>query len=741
MKFTTKRKVVRPVYIEPTAKYGSGAILEGAAQGASMGSAAGPWGMAAGAAVGAASGYLKSKTAEEKEKDVEQTRLQMEAKAKGIYDVAYNQSYQKSIYDRYYAAGGVVPDPAMQPMSGGQAIPLNDESVMMAGNSHADGGIQTPIGEVEGGEVMRKSPDGNLQIDSAQSGASALTAPLEKQKGKLEHDIKILSESVDALEVKKSKAIDMFERNKYDRELEKVATKMSILESGIAEIDSKIQEVFATQQQSNGNVGAGGIPQGMPVGGGGMLGVMPQGMPQGGQAIPTDEGSAPMFATGADIEFSYDDVPMYSYGEAPRKKLPFMQRAMNLFRNDNNDRYIDGSGNVTSAAKENANGNAKAANENATTANDIIPKRATGIIAPSIAPAMSKFIQNATKIPYVADIVNDAINSPYVANKPDETNRAPVPAVPKTSSALKTRSVPMKLYTNSDPKSDTYVDEFGITKSRKAERAKLDAWNTEHGNAKYGTFGNTDGELDSTTDGDKKEAKVSGARPGAAYDALSLIDNAANLYLADKYKNTQLPKYTLNRTPYMNTEYDIRPELNSIREQQAAANTMIADNSANSNNVSARARANMVSGIDASNKLYGTKHNQETELGNKKAYYDYIVGSANTGKMDKHEDNRYAKDLGHISMHSANAANLQDDAVRFNDNNMLYNKDKMSLEAMKEGTTNATPRAMANTMLSDSIDIKSYSPAMVQATISDLRATGKAHDADLADKLAKKLAE
>lgn len=152
----------------------------------------------------------------------------------------------------------------------GGRIPLASNAQQITGPKHAQGGVDiTPNVEAEGGEVMAQSPQsGDTQVFSDKNGYADVVKPLLKQKGLLEKEL--ATTGIEMLKLRKAftTSKDDLSRAGIGRNLEKIQNKVFTLKASITQIDQQVEQVFAQQQQGNGNQGVEGQQiQGMRDGG------------------------------------------------------------------------------------------------------------------------------------------------------------------------------------------------------------------------------------------------------------------------------------------------------------------------------------------------------------------------------------------------------------------------------------------------------------------------------------------
>lgn len=154
-------------------------------------------------------------------------------------------------------------------MAKGGMIPLSANAGELVGPTHAQGGIDiTPQVEAEGGEVLNKTPQGDTQVFSEQTGFADAVKPLLQQKGIYEQEL------TNMLPIKKvmldtfAKETDGLRRASIGRNLEKVNNDIFKYTQIVQQIDVQVQQLFTQQQEQNGNNSApAGMQQGMAFGG------------------------------------------------------------------------------------------------------------------------------------------------------------------------------------------------------------------------------------------------------------------------------------------------------------------------------------------------------------------------------------------------------------------------------------------------------------------------------------------
>lgn len=151
----------------------------------------------------------------------------------------------------------------------GGIIPLSANAGELVGPTHAQGGIDiTPQVEAEGGEVLNKTPQGDTQVFSEQTGFADAVKPLLQQKGIYEQELTNMLPIKKAMLDTFAKETDGLRRASIGRNLEKVNNDIFKYTQIVQQIDTQVQQLFAQQQEQNGNNSApAGMQQGMAFGG------------------------------------------------------------------------------------------------------------------------------------------------------------------------------------------------------------------------------------------------------------------------------------------------------------------------------------------------------------------------------------------------------------------------------------------------------------------------------------------
>lgn len=238
---------------------------------------------------------------EQQEAELEATRLEQERKAKLYKDqtmLSYipQQGYQDAMM---YAGGGQMPGQLRLPRN--QSMPI-DENAQMAlnsqggiGGTHEQGAnipVKTregqPVAEVEPGEVVVTTPDGNQFA-------------LSKRLGFAQQYVK-LQQQLDSLQKAKSKTSDRVMINSLERQIKGLEQKINQLPQQQEMVKQQMQQQMQIQQQQ---MMPQGMPQGMPQQM--MQGAMPNGVPQAsyGTDIPP-----PDYVRGNALPFSHTFGPI-----------------------------------------------------------------------------------------------------------------------------------------------------------------------------------------------------------------------------------------------------------------------------------------------------------------------------------------------------------------------------------------------------------------------------------------------
>lgn len=132
----------------------------------------------------------------------------------------------------------------------------------------------------------------------------------------------------------------------------------------------------------------------------------------------------------------------------------------------------------------------------------------------------------------------------------------------------------------------------------------------------------------------------------------SLINNA----MVNRLKFTPLHTMTVAEAPIkFNTNYNINPQVDNLREQIESTERAAIDNSASSRNAFSRILGTRFRGIGAYNKLYGHKLNQETNMLNADAQNRQDVSNRNASRLQQN----IARDILYNTQGKDNLDNLK----------------------------------------------------------------------------------
>ncbi len=140
-------------------------------------------------------------------------------------------------------------------LADGGIIPLASNAGELKGASHAQGGIDiAPNVEAEGGEVIQKSQrTGDTQVFSERDGFADVVKPLLEQKGMLEQQLQVASSHSLKLHKLHVDTKDALRKGTIARNMQKASDDVFMIKAAISQIDMQVEQIFAQQQQQNGN--------------------------------------------------------------------------------------------------------------------------------------------------------------------------------------------------------------------------------------------------------------------------------------------------------------------------------------------------------------------------------------------------------------------------------------------------------------------------------------------------------
>ena len=181
-----------------------------------------------------------------------------DASAPNIEDptVAYNNQIMNK---RNHSMNNRINPNSLYLATGGRLMPEASNAAIARGNTHEQGGIQIPGGEIEDNETIVQSPyDGSTQVHSDKLGYADESNQLVDQKGKLEYKLSNLTKQLQGLQAEMdsvNKSIEdggtgMLNRNKAKREYQKLAKVYNDIEFEAASIQDQIQHIDAMVEQN-----------------------------------------------------------------------------------------------------------------------------------------------------------------------------------------------------------------------------------------------------------------------------------------------------------------------------------------------------------------------------------------------------------------------------------------------------------------------------------------------------------
>lgn len=162
--------------------------------------------------------------------------------------------------------------------------------------------------------------------------------------------------------------------------------------------------------------------------------------------------------------------------------------------------------------------------------------------------------------------------------------------------------------------------------------------------------------------------------------AAPFMDNVAMKKYMDSVKGDVAPE--MMSKPYLNTEYNINPQLADARRGQLALSRSL-DNSntsrgvANNNKIGAYAKR-----IDQVGKLHGVKNNQENRLKNYAAQVHANVDNTNRGLRNDFRQSNVDFDNQKAYMKYANKVNMSEDIAQINEQRLEKRKQEEQLKIL-----------------------------------------------------------
>lgn len=176
------------------------------------------------------------------------------------------------------------------------------------------------------------------------------------------------------------------------------------------------------------------------------------------------------------------------------------------------------------------------------------------------------------------------------------------------------------------------------------------------------------------------------AAKGTVLDTLSTLvpfaDNAVNALLTGS--TPEVPKPRLAKAVPLDTTINVGPQIEAIRQSEAAAYDTIKSSTNRGSVVRSAAIASRLSSIGAQNQVFGQKENQEAQLRNEDALNRQGVYNANQQVLANHDTNVYNRDLLVQSRISENVSNLVDDFNNMDNIRRMKERDNTVLDLMKE---------------------------------------------------------
>lgn len=523
----------------------------------------------------------------------------------------HNMNNRRMSPSMFFQHGGRIskmrPDPmsvTQDPTRGGKLEKEASNVRRAVGNTHEQGGIELPAGEIEHNESLVTSPyNGEVQVHSDELGYADQTNELAEYKGQLEQELskKVqtyanLMDEQNKLNARLEETGNKFKQNSIKREFDKLAnhvgriqSEMEGLQFEISQIDAQIEEQFQMQEQEKAMMG---IEQGME-------GDMEQGMGE------------EMFQFGGTMT-------------APNRMKPFYYGKPGV----SNDAFYG-----TDIRK----GFAEQGVMLDPDTNDFVN---TGMIFP-----------NTMFEDHNVNVVGRAHPNPgYTPQSRPVSNNPRLLAPPS-----RMNSAPGTISQNRSPQDlvDVYMAS-AIPEHKSIDPMKGVSKLIPH---KPGDIHTSRSSIPSLNSPNPIEGGVTVNRGSMLKDMMPYADNIVNAFLNKRLSGMDVPTMDKVSTPTLDANVNINAQLENVASQTAAANEFIQGNINSAPMARASHAATRVQNIQMVNSLYGEKHNAETQIRNQNLQLAAETDYRNATIGYQNDMMRYNQEVAGIERTSQNIAN------------------------------------------------------------------------------------
>src|SRR5690606_63331 len=159
------------------------------------------------------------------------------------------------------------------------------------------------------------------------------------------------------------------------------------------------------------------------------------------------------------------------------------------------------------------------------------------------------------------------------------------------------------------------------------------------------------------------------------------VDNVTNMLLTANTPQVEKPTFT--KPMSLDTDYNVNPQIGTIRDAVNTGNKAIQDNTSSSNVARSNLTANKLAGAKEVNAILASKQNAETNLRNQQAQVTYQHQAMDAAKMDQYAAKNRVRANAIQGKISQNVAQGVDDYLRAEDNKAkeAYQNKQLDLEA------------------------------------------------------------
>ena len=541
---------------------------------------------------------------------------------------------------------------------GASLTPLASNVGVINGASHSQGGVDLGNVEVEGNEVMKQNPDGSTNVYSDKLGYAQIAEQIAYRKGQLEKMLTTITNEQNIMS--ENTGLDIPQRNSISMKLRALDIQKKPIIEEIQNLEFKLQELFASQQQENGQQQVSQDGQPMMAYGGKVKVPQLQQQPAVAESSAMTQDKPIRLRQNVSLPNRTNMLDTNVANNLPRPVPNYTPAPRQLTQEEENQKFQADFKRRTGYPQSGA-----------ITPDYTIEKTAASFMLPGLMSTSSKLLNQVgdfaiEEVLPITGSKGHAVGTQllhYGRNKAVATGISNLHGESKHTTykyggKIKAwngllMSKPIQLATD-----------FAKRKTANDINSSIDMLGGNsnlHVNAGDINTNSTSNSTSTT----KKPNWISidtGQLPNIVDSAMPFIDNIGNKILTDATPNVAAP--TMTKVPKLNTKVDISSDINNVNDSIDSANKIISNYSSNP---AAMIAASSVRKINALNPIYQNKRNQEAQLENRQLELIAANDASNAAKIDNYRVEQTKRNAGMLDDYSANLADMQ--------NNILGNRE------------------------------------------------------------------